>query len=79
MVVDDEESLVTFICRALGRLGYRVRGFTNSLEALDAFKVNPSAIDVVVSDVTMPALPGDALVIDIRKTRADIPSFCSPG
>jgi PAS domain S-box-containing protein len=79
MFVDDEESLVTFSCRALVRLGYKVEGFTNSTLALNAFKANPSAFDVLISDVTMPTLPGDALVIEIRKIRADLPIILLTG
>jgi CheY-like chemotaxis protein len=79
MLVDDEEVLVTFSCRALGRLGYKVQGFTNSSEALNVFKDNPSAFDVLISDVTMPTLPGDALVIEIRKIRTDLPIILLTG
>jgi len=73
LFVDDEEALVAVAARALGRLGYKVQGFVNAAEALTAFKANPDAFDIVVSDITMPALPGDALAIEVRKLRADIP------
>jgi PAS domain S-box-containing protein len=79
LFVDDEEALVALSCRALARLGYRAQGFANSMEALNAFKANPSAFDAVVSDVTMPNLPGDALVVEIRKIRADIPVMLLTG
>jgi PAS domain S-box-containing protein len=73
MFVDDEEALVALGCRALGRLGYKTHGFSNSVEALTAFKASPNAFDAVVTDITMPNLPGDLLAIEIRKVRADIP------
>jgi PAS domain S-box-containing protein len=73
MFVDDEEPLVTLNCRALGRLGYVVRGFVNSSEALAAFQATPNAFDAIVSDVTMPNLPGDVLAVEALKVRPDIP------
>jgi PAS domain S-box-containing protein len=73
MFVDDEEALVAVNTRALSRLGYRVRGFVNSAEALAAFKADPDAFDAVVSDITMPGLPGDLLAIEVRKLSATLP------
>jgi len=73
LFVDDEEALVELSCRALARVGYRVEGFANSSEALNTFKANPYSFDVVVSDVTMPTLPGDVLASEIRRLRPDIP------
>jgi DNA-binding NtrC family response regulator len=73
MLVDDEESLVALESCALGRLGYKTQSFTSSLDALAAFKANPEAFDAVVSDVTMPNLPGDALAIELLRVRPDLP------
>jgi PAS domain S-box-containing protein len=73
LFVDDEEPLVQMAERGLGVLGYQVKGFVSSVEALRAFRATPEAFDIVVSDLTMPGLTGDVLAKELRKVRPDIP------
>ena len=73
LFVDDEETLVQMAQRGLGVLGYQVKGFVSSVEALRAFRAAPEAFDIVVSDLTMPGLTGDVLARALRKLRPDIP------
>ena len=73
LFVDDEETLVQMAERGLGVLGYQVKGFVSSVEALRAFRAAPEAFDIVVSDLTMPGLTGDVLAKELRKLRPDIP------
>ena len=73
MFVDDEEPLVQMAERGLGSLGYQVKAFVSSVEALRVFRDAPYAFDIVVSDVTMPGLTGDVLAKEICRLRPDIP------
>jgi PAS domain S-box-containing protein len=73
LFVDDEETLVQMAERGLGVLGYQVKGFVSSVEALRAFRAAPDAFDIVVSDFTMPGLTGDVLARELRKARPEIP------
>jgi PAS domain S-box-containing protein len=79
LFVDDEEALVEIARRGLVRLGYHVQAFSNSMEALRVFRAQPTAFDVVVSDVTMPELPGDLLVKEVRRLRPQIPAILLTG
>ena len=73
LFVDDEEALTQIAQDSLSGFGYRVTAFSDSIDALGAFKENPGAWDLVISDITMPVLPGDALVKEIRRIRPDLP------
>ena len=79
LFVDDEEVLAYLGKQALERLGYRVTATSDSREALDAFRADPAAFDVVVTDQTMPDLTGDALARELRRIRPDIPIILTTG
>jgi CheY-like chemotaxis protein len=61
LFVDDEPMQVNLGQEVLGRLGYRVTALTSSEEALARFRETPDAYDLLVTDMTMPGLSGDAL------------------
>jgi hypothetical protein len=61
LFVDDEEALVFLAKRTLERMGYRVSAFIHPLEALAAFARDPHGFDAVVTDISMPKMPGPEL------------------
>jgi len=63
----------------LERLGYHVTECTSSVEALNSFKADPSAFDLVVSDMTMPHMTGDQLAAELMAVRPDIPVIICTG
>jgi PAS domain S-box-containing protein len=79
LFVDDEETLIDLGKNMLARLGYRVTARTNPLEAIGAFKADPDKFDLVISDMTMPAMTGDVLADEIIKLRPDIPIIICTG
>ncbi len=79
LIVDDEEKLVTLTERRLLHYGYEVTTATSSMGALEIFNKNPFSFDLVISDQTMPKLTGDQLLLEMRKTRADIPIILCSG
>ncbi|MCF8065126.1 MAG: PAS domain S-box protein [Desulfarculaceae bacterium] len=79
MFVDDEGSLVEVGGNILKRLGYRVSAFTSSREALDAFKADPSAYDLLITDQTMPGLTGAALTQEVKALRPEMPVIITSG
>ena len=79
LFVDDESALVRMADKVLSKLGYTVLGETDSTAALARFREDPGAIDLVITDQTMPGLTGDALTAELRKIRADIPVVVCTG
>jgi len=58
LYLDDEAPLVKLAVQFLERLGYRVDGYTRADQALAAFRLQPEAFDLVVTDYNMPAMSG---------------------
>jgi CheY-like chemotaxis protein len=79
LVVDDEVSLADIAQQMLARLGYDVVQRTSSIEALELFKADPNRFDLVLSDMTMPNMPGDELARRLLLIRSDIPIILSTG
>ena len=60
-------------------LGYSVTAFTNSAEALEAFKSEPKGFDLVITDMTMPGLTGKELSLELLKLYPSIPIILCTG
>jgi CheY-like chemotaxis protein len=79
LFVDDEPSLTNLSRRMLERLGYQVLALRSPTEALAAFRADPLAFDLVISDLTMPGLTGQQLTAELRRVRANVPVILSTG
>jgi PAS domain S-box-containing protein len=79
LVVDDEEPLTDIMKQMLKSLGYRVTARTSSIEALEAFRANPDAFHLVITDQTMPNMTGAELAGKLRAQRHDIPIIICTG
>lgn len=79
LVVDDEPGVARYAGQSLSRLGYVVTIFTSSTEALSAFKSDPPAFDLIITDMTMPKMTGEELADTARKIRPDIPVILCTG
>jgi CheY-like chemotaxis protein/anti-sigma regulatory factor (Ser/Thr protein kinase) len=79
LFVDDEDILVRVGQAMLTHLGYDVVAYTNSVEALEAFRAEPQRFDLVITDQTMPSVTGEALARELRSIRADIPIILCTG
>jgi len=79
LLVDDEESLVRLGQQMLKRLGYEVVTKTSSLEALETFQAQPDRFDLVITDQTMPNMPGTKLAEELLRIRPDLPIILCTG
>jgi CheY-like chemotaxis protein len=79
LFVDDELSLVNLGKQILESLGYEVTTRTSSIEAMGLFKDRPDAFDLVITDMTMPNMPGDELSKNLMAIRPDIPVILCTG
>jgi PAS domain S-box-containing protein len=79
LFVDDEESIVKIMERALKRFGYKVTGRTSSVEALEAFRNNPGKFDLVITDMTMPNMTGEDLAKEIMTIKTGTPVILCTG
>jgi CheY-like chemotaxis protein len=72
LLVEDEEPLRHVFIDLLTQLGYRVLGAGSGKEALDMAQRHTGSIDVLVTDVLMPDLPGPELAVALRDARPGI-------
>ena len=79
LFLDDDKVLVDIGEQMLKKLGYKVDTRTSPYEALEVFKANPGKYDMVITDMTMPKMSGDAFAQEILKIRSDIPIILCTG
>lgn len=65
LLVDDEETVRAFVCRALGLGGHQVSEARNGAEALQKLAAQP--FDLVLTDIAMPVMDGIALALKAAK------------
>gem|GEM_PF-759117 len=79
LLVDDEPVITEVGRMMLEMLGYRVTACDASASALAIFRKDPQAIDLVISDVTMPKMTGDRLAAEMLRLRPDLPIVLCTG
>ncbi len=79
LVVDDELAITLFAANLLPRLGYRASVHNHPAEALQAFRREPEAYALVLSDLTMPGMSGLDLITTLRAERPDLPCLLMTG
>ncbi len=79
LLVDDEAPIVHMEKMMLERLGYQITSFTSSVDALTAFKTDPSCFDLIITDMNMPNLNGMKLAEKLTAISPDIPVIICTG
>ena len=78
LVVDDEKLIRELAARILSRAGFVVVSVANGKEALDLLAA-PNTVDVVLLDLTMPELSGEATLLRIHERWPQLPVVLSSG
>lgn len=79
LYVDDEPSIAILAKRLLEGLGYTTESTTDPQKALDMVRNDPQKFDLLITDMAMPNMTGDQLVIEILKIRQDMPTIMCTG
>ncbi len=79
LFIDDEEPLTGFVEEVLTHYGFSVITSNNAVEALEIFWEDPERVDMVISDVTMPAMTGIELAEEILSVRPEMPVVLCTG
>ncbi len=79
LLVDDEPDIADIGRQLLEYLGYRVTVATESKKAIALFAERPDHFDLVISDLTMPRIPGDVLARKILGIRPGTPVILCSG
>ena len=71
LLVDDDEPMREAVAEVLGASGYEVVPCRGAEEALE--RLQDRGADLVVTDLRMPGMKGDALLAEVRRTFPEIP------
>jgi PAS domain S-box-containing protein len=79
LLVDDEELIRHATGEMLAELGFSVLEAANGSEAIDRYRENPGAIDLVVTDIGMPVMDGYAICRRLKELGAALPVIITSG
>ncbi len=79
LVVDDEPAVLAVMCALLEHEGLSTIAFHDGEEALEHFRQDPGAFDMVLTDQTMPRMTGVELIRRIHELRPELPVILCTG
>ncbi|MBX7143837.1 MAG: PAS domain S-box protein [Oligoflexia bacterium] len=79
MVVDDEESISELMRQYLAHFGYQVHAFCDPQVALDWFRTHFSEIDLLILDMKMPLITGEAFFKEARAIDPNVAAVLMSG
>ncbi|SMC71191.1 PAS domain S-box-containing protein [Desulfocicer vacuolatum DSM 3385] len=79
LFVDDEAPLIKIGERHLTALGYQVTTSIISSRALEMFRAAPDDFDLVITDMTMPEMTGEAMALEMMKISPQLPVIICTG
>jgi PAS domain S-box-containing protein len=79
LLIDDEEMIAELEKNLFERLGYQVTVRLSSVDALEAFRSNPDAYDLVITDMSMPNMTGEQLARELIAIKPEIPIIMCSG
>jgi PAS domain S-box-containing protein len=79
MVVDDDEAIRSLTSDMLEQCGFAVVTAEDGVAAIERLREQPSAIDAVILDMTMPRLSGEDTYRGLLALRRDLPVIVASG
>ena len=79
LLIDDEQALLDSISIMLKKLGYSVTACASATGALELFKNDPDAFQLVLTNQTMPQMTGNLLAQEMTRLRPDLPVILMTG
>jgi len=79
LFVDDDVHIVNLGEQILVKLGYRAITETNPEKALAYFKTDPDAVDLVITDMTMPEMTGDQFIEKLIEIKPHVKAIICSG
>ncbi len=79
LVVDDEQLVLVVTRKTLEKHGYRVLTAVDGAEAIALFAESQRDIDLVITDMMMPVMNGQALISALHRIKPDLPIIATSG
>ena len=77
LIAEDEDSVRSFVCRALEGAGHTVKPVANGNEALEV--LSEDSFDLLITDIVMPGLDGIALALKTTRDYPELPILLMTG
>jgi PAS domain S-box-containing protein len=79
LVIDDEKAICASMKSILTRLGYVVTESSDPVAAVERFRADPQAFDLVLTDLTMPRMTGIDVARAVLEMRPGMPVLMASG
>lgn len=79
LVVDDEEPIRMVLEQLLRRRGFEVVTAADGVDALQVFRLHPSAYQFAIVDLVMPRMRGTVLIRELRALAPSLKIVCASG
>ncbi len=79
LLVDDEAAVTRLLAKYLERLGYVIDVSLSAEDGLARFDENPDGWDLVLSDLSLPGMQGDAMLRQMLAKRPSLSAIVSSG
>ena len=79
LLVDDEPALLELLKTYLERLGYKVDSRNDPQAALTLFATDPKRYALVMTDLTLPGINGEEMILRMRELNPSIAAIVSSG
>ncbi len=79
LLVDDDPDVLQAIALTLEDQGYRVTSCGSPDRAVEIFRNQPTAYDLILTDFRMPSMTGDKLAVELLRIRPEIPILVLSG
>jgi CheY-like chemotaxis protein len=78
LLIDDDDMLRDTVSQMLALDGHTVRTAGDGVQGIKAFRQGQD-LDLVITDMLMPAIDGAQVIVELKKLRADIPIVAISG
>jgi two-component system cell cycle sensor histidine kinase/response regulator CckA len=79
LVIDDEDNVRVVVRKTLEKCGLSVITAHSGREGVALFRLHANEIDAVLLDLTMPKMPGDVVLRELRRIRPDVRVIVTSG
>jgi CheY-like chemotaxis protein len=79
LVVEDEPGLLRVLVRYLARLGYEAVAAGRASEALERLRADPAGFAAVLTDLSLPDMRGEDLVVRLRELNPSLAVLVASG
>lgn len=79
LIAEDDEAILKMSCRILESAGFKVLTAADGQEALTVFRRHQNEIRLVLLDMTMPRLDGEACLLELRRLNPTVKVIMTSG